>query len=161
MQYPEWIWHNGGIKPWAEATTHVMSHALHYGSSVFEGIRSYDTPDGPAIFRLTDHNRRLFASAKIYDMPVPYAVDDLNRACREVLKANGLGKAYLRPVAYRGLGGFGLSAETPVDVVIVFLPRCAERRPPGARSRSAARTCRRTTGPGCRGAGSGTSPCPP
>ena len=118
MQYPDWIWHNGGIKRWAEATTHVMSHALHYGSSVFEGIRSYDTPDGPAIFRLTDHNRRLFASAKIYDMPVPYSVDDLNRACREVLKANKLGKAYLRPVAYRGLGGFGLSAETPVDVAV-------------------------------------------
>src|SRR3546814_17958829 len=61
MQYPEWIWHNGTIKPWAEATTHVMSHALHYGSSVFEGIRSYDTPDGPPIFRHSDHNRRRFA----------------------------------------------------------------------------------------------------
>ena len=123
MQYPEWIWHNGAIKPWAEATTHVMAHALHYGSSVFEGIRSYDTfvdgrPNGAAIFRLTDHTRRLFASAKIYDMPVPYTVEQLNAACREVLEANSFGKAYLRPVAFRGLGGFGLSADTPTDVAV-------------------------------------------
>lgn len=118
QRYPEKIWQNGVIKPWAEATTHVMSHALHYGSSVFEGIRSYDTPNGPAIFRLTDHNRRLFASARIYEMVLPYTVEQLNQACRDVLKANGLGKAYLRPVAYRGLGGFGLSAETPIDVAV-------------------------------------------
>jgi branched-chain amino acid aminotransferase len=118
QRYPEWIWHNGAIKPWAEATTHVMSHALHYGSSVFEGIRSYETADGAAIFRLSDHTRRLFASAKIYDMPIPYSLEELNAACREVLKANGLGKAYLRPVAFRGLGGFGLSADTPTDVAV-------------------------------------------
>ena len=123
MQYPDWIWHNGRIKPWAEGTTHVMSHALHYGSSVFEGIRSYDLlvdgrPDGAAIFRLTDHSKRLFASAKIYDMPIPYTVDEISAACREVLKANGLSKAYLRPVAFRGLGGFGLAADTPTDVAV-------------------------------------------
>ena len=118
QRYPEWIWHNGAIKPWAEATTHVMAHALHYGSSVFEGIRSYETPSGSAIFRLSDHVRRLFASARIYDMAVPYSLDELNAACREVLKANGLGKAYLRPVAFRGLGGFGLSADTPTDVAV-------------------------------------------
>jgi branched-chain amino acid aminotransferase len=122
QRYPDWIWHNGAIKPWAEATTHVMSHALHYGSSVFEGIRSYPTSidgvDGTAIFRLSDHTRRLFASAKIYDMPIPYTVDQLNAACREVLDANGLSKAYLRPVAFRGLGGFGLSADTPTDVAV-------------------------------------------
>jgi branched-chain amino acid aminotransferase len=118
QRYPDWIWHNGAIKPWAEATTHVMSHALHYGSSVFEGIRSYETADGAAIFRLSDHTRRLFASAKIYDMPIPYSLEELNAACREVLKANGLGKAYLRPVAFRGLGGFGLSADTPTDVAV-------------------------------------------
>ncbi len=118
QRYPEKIWHNGAIKPWAEATTHVMAHALHYGSSVFEGIRSYDTANGPAIFRLTDHNRRLFASAKIYDMAIPYSLDEINAACREVLAANGHSTDYLRPVAYRGLGGFGLSAETPVDVAV-------------------------------------------
>lgn len=122
MHYPDWIWHNGAIKPWAEATTHVMSHALHYGSSVFEGIRSYDTPGGPAIFRLTDHTRRLLASARIYEMALPYTLDEINAACREVLRRNGLGKAYLRPVAYRGLGGFGLSAETPIDVAVAAWP---------------------------------------
>ena len=122
MQYPEWIWQNGVIKPWAEATSHVMAHALHYGSSVFEGIRCYDTPNGPAIFRLSDHTRRLFASAKIYDMVIPYTVDEINTACRDVVKRNGLTKAYLRPVAYRGLGGFGLSAETPIDVAVATWP---------------------------------------
>ncbi|MEO5629033.1 MAG: branched-chain amino acid transaminase [Thermomonas sp.] len=122
MQYPEWIWQNGAIKRWADATTHVMAHALHYGSSVFEGIRCYDTPNGPAIFRLNDHIRRLFASAKIYDMVIPYTVDEINAACREVVKRNDLAKAYLRPVAYRGLGGFGLSAETPIDVAVATWP---------------------------------------
>ena len=72
--YPQHIWHNGAIRPWADATVHVMSHALHYGSSVFEGIRSYATPDGQAIFRLTDHLKRLYASAKIYDMAMPYDI---------------------------------------------------------------------------------------
>ena len=118
MQYPEWIWHNGKIKPWADATAHVMSHALHYGSSVFEGIRSYDTPNGPAIFRLSDHSRRLFASAKIYDMAIPYSPEQINQACRDVLEANGNTTDYLRPIAYRGLGGFGLSADTPTDVSV-------------------------------------------
>ncbi len=123
QRYPEWIWHNGAIKPWAQATTHVMSHALHYGSSVFEGIRSYETSiggrtNGAAIFRLSDHTRRLFTSARIYDMPIPYSVDELNAACREVLKVNALSKAYLRPIAFRGLGGFGLSADTPTDVAV-------------------------------------------
>jgi branched-chain amino acid aminotransferase len=116
--YPDHIWHNGRIKPWAEATVHVMAHALHYGSSVFEGIRSYETPKGPVIFRLSDHNRRLFQSAKIYDIVIPYTLEEINAACRAVIKANGLSKAYLRPIAYRGLGGFGLSAETPTDVSV-------------------------------------------
>jgi len=118
QQYPQHIWHNGAIKPWAEATTHVMAHALHYGSSVFEGIRSYATPKGQAIFRLTDHLKRLYHSAKIYDMPIPFSLDELARATRDVIKANGLAKAYLRPVAFRGLGGFGLSADTPTDVAV-------------------------------------------
>lgn len=123
MQYPEWIWHNGAIKRWEEATTHVMAHALHYGSSVFEGIRSYDTfingrPNGPAIFRLTDHNTRLYASARIYDMPMPFGLAELNAASREVIRRNGFTAAYLRPFAFRGLGGFGLSADTPVDMSV-------------------------------------------
>jgi branched-chain amino acid aminotransferase len=118
MQYPEWIWHNGAIKRWAEATTHVMAHVVHYGSSVFEGIRSYQTSNGPVIFRLTDHNKRLYASAKIYDMAIPYSLEQINAACRDVLKANENTTDYLRPVAYRGLGGFGLSADTPVEVAV-------------------------------------------
>ena len=118
QQYPSHIWHNGSIKPWAEATTHVMAHALHYGSSVFEGIRSYPTPKGQAIFRLRDHLKRLFNSAKIYDMPIPYSIEELSQACRDVIRANKLDRAYLRPVAFRGLGGFGLSAETPTDVAV-------------------------------------------
>ncbi len=118
MHYPEWIWHNGAIKRWAEATTHVMAHVVHYGSSVFEGIRSYQTPNGPVIFRLTDHNRRLYASAKIYDMAIPYSLEQINAACRDVIKANDNTTDYLRPVAYRGLGGFGLSADTPVEVAV-------------------------------------------
>src|SRR5918993_39043 len=118
MRYPDFIWHNGAVKPWADATVHVMAHGLHYGSSVFEGIRSYETPNGPKIFRLTDHLKRLYASAKIYDMGIPYALDQLVQASRDVVEANKLTKAYLRPIAYRGLGGFGLSADTPVDVSV-------------------------------------------
>ncbi|MGH8042467.1 MAG: branched-chain amino acid transaminase [Rudaea sp.] len=116
--YPPFIWHNGKIKPWAEATTHVMAHAVHYGSSVFEGIRSYPTPNGQAIFRLTDHLTRLFHSAKIYDMQIPYSLDQLAQATREAIVANKLDRAYIRPVAFRGLGGFGLSAECPTDVAV-------------------------------------------
>ena len=116
--YPDYIWQNGAIKPWAEATVHVMAHALHYGSSIFEGIRSYDTPAGAKIFRLTDHLKRLEASAKIYEMVLPYDVATMAKACRDVIAANSFGAAYLRPVAYRGLGGFGLSADTPIDVAV-------------------------------------------
>ncbi|MBN8726538.1 MAG: branched-chain amino acid transaminase [Xanthomonadales bacterium] len=121
-QYPDHIWHNGELKRWEDATVHVMAHSLHYGSSVFEGIRSYDTPAGPAIFRLTDHLKRLYQSAKIYDMAIPFDLATLAAACREVLAVNGLGKAYLRPLAYRGLGGFGLAADTPIDVAIAAWP---------------------------------------
>jgi len=120
--YPEWIWHNGAVKPWREATVHVMAHALHYGSSVFEGIRSYKTPNGAAIFRLSDHLKRLYLSAKVYEMAIPCTPAELASACREVLKANQLEQAYLRPVAYRGLGGFGLSADTPIDVAVATWP---------------------------------------
>lgn len=116
--HPPFIWHNGAIKPWAEATVHVMAHALHYGSSVFEGIRCYDTPNGPAIFRLTEHMKRLRLSAKVYDIAMPYTVEQLNAAAREVIRANGLRNAYLRPIAFRGLGGFGLGADCPTDVAV-------------------------------------------
>jgi branched-chain amino acid aminotransferase len=118
QQYPEFIWQNGEIKRWKDGTTHVMSHALHYGSSVFEGIRSYQTPTGQMIYRMTDHNKRLFQSAKVYEIPMPYSLEQINQACRDIIKANKLQKAYLRPIVFRGLGGFGLSAECPTDVVV-------------------------------------------
>jgi len=118
QRYPDFIWQNGEIKRWQDATVHVMAHGLHYGSTVFEGIRSYDTVNGPKIFRLTDHSRRLFASAKIYEMPIPYTVEQINQACRDVLAANNMGQGYLRPIAYRDLGGFGLSADCPTSVAV-------------------------------------------
>ena len=118
MTYPDQIWHNGSIKPWQQATVHVMAHALHYGSSVFEGIRCYDTPAGPIIFRLDDHLRRLERSARVYDIELPYARAELAAACREVVRCNGLRAAYVRPIAFRGLGGFGLAAQTPTEVAI-------------------------------------------
>ena len=116
--YPDYIWHNGEIKRWQDATVHVMAHGLHYGSSVFEGIRCYETQNGHAIFRLNDHNKRLYDSAKIYEMPIPYTLEQINAACHEVIKANNLGKAYLRPIAFRDLGGFGLSADCPTSVSV-------------------------------------------
>jgi branched-chain amino acid aminotransferase len=120
MAYPTHIWHNGKIKPWAEATTHVMAHALHYGSSVFEGIRSYETPKGQMIFRLSDHLKRLYLSAKVYDIEMPYTQDQLAAACREVIKVNALPKAYIRPLAFRGVAtqGAALSAVTPTEMAV-------------------------------------------
>lgn len=121
MQFPEKIWHNGVVKPWADATTHVMAHAIHYGSSVFEGIRAYETPKGTAIFRLDDHNRRLFQSAKIYDIEIPYTLAEINAACKEIIRVNDLRSAYLRPVVFRGYGGIGIAAETPIDVAVAAM----------------------------------------
>ena len=115
------IWLNGRMVPWGEATVHVLAHALHYGSSVFEGIRLYKTPDGPKIFRLTDHMKRLYDSAKIYRMPIPYELDELINVCKEVIVANGLQNgAYIRPIALRGYGEIGLAPKPdhPVDVAI-------------------------------------------
>lgn len=115
------IWFNGDMLPWDEARVHVMSHALHYGSSVFEGIRVYKTPQGPQVFRLTDHMQRLYDSAKIYRMPIPYERDELIEVCKELINANGLlDGAYIRPIAIRGYGEIGLAPKDdhPVDVAI-------------------------------------------
>ena len=115
------IWFNGKLVPWDEASVHVLSHALHYGSSVFEGIRVYKTPDGPQAFRLTDHVRRLYDSAKIYRMPIPYECDELIDVCKEVIVANDLTEgAYIRPIALRGYGEIGLAPKPdhPVDVAV-------------------------------------------
>ena len=112
---------NGQMVPWEQATVHVMAHALHYGSSVFEGIRVYKTPDGPQVFRLTDHMRRFYDSASIYRMPVGYECDELVEVCKEVVLANDLmNGAYIRPIAFRGYGEPGLAPKPdhPVDVAI-------------------------------------------
>ena len=115
------LWMNGKMVPWEQATVHVMSHALHYGSSVFEGIRVYKTKDGPKVFRLTDHIQRLYDSAKIYRMPIPYEVDELISVCKQIISVNELyNGAYIRPLAMRGYGDVGLAPKPdhPVDVAI-------------------------------------------
>jgi branched-chain amino acid aminotransferase len=117
----QYIWFNGKLVPWEKATVHVLSHALHYGSSVFEGVRAYATPKGVAIFRLSEHTRRLFDSAKIYRITIPFSPEQVNAAQREVIAVNGLTNgAYLRPVAFRGYGEIGVAPkiEPPVDVAI-------------------------------------------
>ena len=116
----EFIWHNGRFVPWEQATTHVLAHAIHYGSSVFEGIRAYNTARGSATFRLGDHIRRFFDSAKIYQIPIPYSAEEIARASIEAVTKNGLNSAYIRPVAFRGPGSFGLSGGggTPVEVAV-------------------------------------------
>ncbi|MDN4503091.1 branched-chain amino acid transaminase [Alteromonadaceae bacterium BrNp21-10] len=105
----ELIWFNGEIIPWENATAHVMTHALHYGSSVFEGIRAYNTPHkGTCIFRLQEHTRRLFDSAKIYRMTIPYTQEQINQSIKDVINSNNLEAAYIRPIAYYGDIGIGL-----------------------------------------------------
>ncbi|NID17330.1 branched-chain amino acid transaminase [Luteibacter yeojuensis] len=124
MEAPTHLWHNGRIKSWADATVHVGAHALHYGSSVFEGVRVYATPDGPRYFRLEEHTERLFHSARVYDLAMPYDAATVNRACREVIVANGLRSAYVRPIVFRSGFTFSLapSLDTPVDVAVIALP---------------------------------------
>ncbi|HLS82108.1 MAG TPA: branched-chain amino acid transaminase [Steroidobacter sp.] len=114
------IWYNGKLVPWEQATVHVLAHALHYGSTVFEGVRAYATPKGPVIFRLRDHTRRLFDSAKIYRIEIPYTPEEINAACKEVVAANGLTRgAYIRPFAFRGYGEIGVAPKTPPPVETV------------------------------------------
>jgi branched-chain amino acid aminotransferase len=120
---PELIWFNGRLVPWASATVHVMTHALHYGSSVFEGMRCYDTPRGPALFRAREHVRRLRDSARVYRMDLPYTAAELIDACRAAVRENGLANAYLRPLAWRGAGALSVSAtHHPVEVMVAALP---------------------------------------
>ncbi|MDC7676530.1 branched-chain amino acid transaminase [Asticcacaulis machinosus] len=119
------IWFNGKLIPWEDATIHVMTHALHYGTSVFEGVRAYDTPNGPVIFRLNEHSQRLIDSARIYHIQLPYTVDQINDACREIVRANNLKSAYLRPIAFLGECGMGVTPKkenVSVDVAIAAFP---------------------------------------
>lgn len=114
------IWRDGSLVNWNDATIHVMSHVVHYGSSVFEGIRCYETPDGPAIFRLREHMRRLVDSCTIYRMPVKYSVDELMQAATETVEANGLRHCYLRPIVLRtGLQMGVHAAAVPLETFII------------------------------------------
>jgi branched-chain amino acid aminotransferase len=113
------IWMDGKLVDWEHATVHVLTHGLHYGSGVFEGIRTYDTKKGPAIFRLTDHIRRLFRSAHVYHMEIPFSPDELVEAAKETVRVNGLRECYVRPMAYRGYAEMGLNPlPAPVSVSI-------------------------------------------
>lgn len=121
----EHIWINGELTPWADAKIHVMSHALHYGTSVFEGIRVYDTPDGPRGFRLTDHVRRLFDSARMYHFQLPWTEAELVEACKATVRATGLRSAYIRPIAFLGECGMGVTpkpGDMNIDVAIAAFP---------------------------------------
>ena len=119
----EWIWHNGSFIPWEDAQIHVLSHVVHYGSSVFEGIRCYRTPKGAAILRLQDHVRRFFDSARVYRMDLGFTQDDMAQACLDVVRKNELDECYIRPVSFRGLGALGLNPHTsPVESYVLCWP---------------------------------------
>jgi len=106
-----WIWYDGKFVPWREATTHVLTHTLHYGAGVFEGVRAYKTDQGTAIFRLHDHTERLFNSAKIIGMPMPFSVEEINQAQIDVINKNELSYGYMRPMCFYGSEGMGLRAD--------------------------------------------------
>jgi branched-chain amino acid aminotransferase len=115
----EKIWHNGKFIPWEEAKIHVLSHVVSYGSSVFEGIRCYATPSGPAVFRLRDHVRRMEDSAKIYRMQIPFTIDQIAEALLELVRVNRLEACYLRPIVLRGYGEMGVHpGKNPVEVYL-------------------------------------------
>jgi branched-chain amino acid aminotransferase len=123
IQKTEKIWHNGKLIAWDDAKLHVMSHVVNYGSSVFEGIRCYAQPAGPAIFRAHEHMQRLLDSAKIYRMEVEYTREELVRAMVEVVSANGVSPCYIRPIVLRGYGEAGVNPfNSPIETYIVNYP---------------------------------------
>ncbi|MGX9455603.1 branched-chain amino acid transaminase [Photobacterium damselae subsp. damselae] len=120
----DYIWFNGEMVAWADANVHVLTHAMHYGTSVFEGIRCYNTPQGPAVFRHREHMERLKNSAKIYRFPINYSVDELMEHCRATLRTNKLESAYIRPLAYVGNVGLGVCPppNTEMELIIAAFP---------------------------------------
>ncbi|GLT20270.1 branched chain amino acid aminotransferase [Vibrio zhanjiangensis] len=120
----DYIWFNGELVPWAEAKVHVLTHAMHYGTSVFEGVRCYNTPKGPIIFRHREHANRLKDSAKIYRFPIPYTVEEIMEATRETVRKNNLDNAYIRPLGYVGNVGLGVCPPqgTEMDLIIAAFP---------------------------------------
>ena len=122
MAQTKYIWMDGNFVAWEDAKIHIMSHVIHYGTGVFEGLRCYDTPKGPMIFRLQDHTDRLFNSAKIYRMEIPYKREEINKVTVELIRMNGLKAAYIRPIAYRGYGELGVNPfPCPVNVTVATL----------------------------------------
>ncbi len=123
MEQADLIWHNGELVAWEDAKVHVLTHGLHYGTGVFEGERAYETPNGTAIFRHQDHLARLFKSAELYYMPIPYALEELRAATHELIIANELRECYIRPIVYRGYGQMGLyPLDCNVEVSIAVWP---------------------------------------
>jgi branched-chain amino acid aminotransferase len=119
----DFIWMNGRLVSWNDAQVHVTAHALQYGTGVFEGMRSYDTPDGPAIFRLEPHLRRFVESAKFYELEIPYSLDELSAASLDVIRRNGLENAYLRPLAFFDSHTFSVwPKDCPVSVAVIAVP---------------------------------------
>ena len=118
-----WIWKNGSMVPWAKATFHVSAHGLHYGSGVFEGIRCYETENGPAVFRLREHLERFYASAEVYNFKIPYTLDELTVAVTDLIAANKLSNCYIRPICFMGSGTLGLHpGKCPSEVAIMAWP---------------------------------------
>lgn len=114
------VWKNGQLIPWKDATIHLASHVVHYGSCLFEGLRAYETPQGTAIFRLKDHTRRLYNSCKIYRMEVPYTQDEFNKGVLDCVRANKLPACYIRPIIYRGYSMLGVNPfPNPVDCAVM------------------------------------------
>ncbi|MCX6016730.1 MAG: branched-chain amino acid transaminase [Chloroflexales bacterium] len=129
------IWFKGKMIPWSQANVHVMTHALHYGSSIFEGIRSYPTKKGPAIFRLGLHMRRLWDSCKIYRMEIPFTVAEITQACKDVVKINNYGNSYIRPLVWRGEGPLGLDGKAnPIEAMVAAVEWGAYLGPEGLKN---------------------------
>lgn len=123
MEQAELIWQNGKFVRWEDAKTHVLSHALHYGTGVFEGVRCYETERGPAVFRHHDHLERLRKSAELYYLELPYSTEEIRTATHELIRRNELGSCYIRPLAFRGYGNLGLYAtDAPIDVIVAAFP---------------------------------------
>lgn len=123
MEPSEKIWKNGGLIPWKDATVHVLTHGLHYGTGAFEGIRCYGTDRGPAVFRLREHMARLHSSGKAIQMKIPFTVEELCVAAKETVRSNGLGSCYIRPIAFFGVSGIGVNPMGyPVETFIIAFP---------------------------------------
>jgi branched-chain amino acid aminotransferase len=123
VEQADLIWQNGELVAWEDAKVHVLTHGLHYGTGVFEGVRAYETAHGPAVFRHQDHLERLFKSAELYYMPVPYTLEELRAATHELIVANELRECYIRPIVFRGYGQMGLyPLDSPVEVAIAVWP---------------------------------------